>query len=180
MALCSRIMHRWRNLIVAGVFAASACPASTIYKWTDPAGVVHFADHPAPGAQKIQLDVDVVPAVHTPPTPAEPRDTTSPPYAHFTIDSPTREQTFFTEPVPVHLTMQPTLRPSDEIRWTLNGRVLDAYANQAGFSLPNLPRGAYDLVATAIDRESGEPLNSATVAFYVHRPSILNPHHHPH
>jgi hypothetical protein len=141
---------------------------------------VHYSDHPAPGAQKIQLDVDVVPAVHTPSIPAQARSAAPLPYAHFTIDSPTREQSFFSEPVPVHLTMQPELRPSDEIRWSLNGRVLDAYANQVGFSLAELPRGAYDLVATAIDRESGETLNSATVAFYVHRPSILNPHHHPH
>ena len=79
----------------------------------------------------------------------------------------------------MHLTTQPALRPSDELRWTLNGQVLDAYADQTGFALPDLPRGAYDLVATAIDRESGETLNSATVAFYVHRPSILNPHHPP-
>ena len=180
MALCSRIMHRWRILIVAGLLAANACPASAIYKWTDAAGVVHFADHPAPGAQKIQLDVDVVPAVRTPPIPSSPQPVTPIPYAHFTIDSPTREQTFFGEPVPVHLTMQPALRPSDELRWTLNGRPLDTETNQVGFALPGLPRGAYDLVATAIDRESGGTLNSATVAFYVHRPSILNPHHHPH
>ncbi|MDE2296145.1 MAG: DUF4124 domain-containing protein [Gammaproteobacteria bacterium] len=180
MALCSRIMHRWRNLIAAGVLATSACPASTIYKWTDPAGVVHFSDHPAPGAQKIQLDVDVVPAVRTPSVPAAPHSASPVPYQHFTIDSPTREQSFFSEAVPVHLTMQPALRPSDEIRWTLNGEALGAYANQLGFSLPDLPRGAYDLVATAIDRESGDTLNSANVAFYMHRSSILNPHHHPH
>ncbi len=180
MALCSRVMHRWRILIAAGVLAAGACPASAIYKWTDRAGVVHFADHPAPGAQKIQLDVDVVPAVRTTPIPASPQAGAPVPYVHFTIDSPTREQSFFNEPVPVHLTMQPALRPSDELRWTLNGQALHTDANQVGFALPGLPRGAYSLVATVIDRDSGESLNSASVAFYVHRTSILNPHHHPH
>ncbi len=180
MALCSRIMHRWRNLIAAGVLATSACPASTIYKWTDPTGVVHYADHPAPGARKIELNVDVVPAVHTPSSPAAPATGAAPlPYDHFAIDSPTREQSFFSEAVPVHLTMQPPLRASDDLQWTLNGRALDAYADQVSFALPALPRGAYSLVATAIDRNSGATLNSATVAFYVHRPSILNPHHHP-
>jgi len=174
-------MQRWRILIAVGILAASACPAAPIYKWTDAAGVIHYSDHPGPGAHQIQIAVDVVSSVHAPATPAPVRQGAAPiPYAHFTIDSPTREQTFFSAAVPVHLTMAPALRPSDELSWSLNGKGLAGYTNQIGFSLPDLPRGAYNLVATVTDAASGAILNSATVTFYVHRTSILNPHHHPH
>ncbi len=174
-------MHWWRNLIAVGILAASACPAAPIYKWTDTAGIVHYSDHPGPGAHEIQIAVDVVSSVHTPPIPAPERRGAAPiPYAPFTSDSPTREQTFFGAAGPVHLTLAPPLRAGDELRWRLNGKELTDYTDQIGFSLPDLPRGAYNLVATVTDPASGENLNSATVTFYVHRPSLLNPYHHPH
>ncbi|MDE2306263.1 MAG: DUF4124 domain-containing protein [Gammaproteobacteria bacterium] len=172
-------MHLWRTLLAVGVLAAFAARAAPIYKWTDASGVVHYSDQPGPGAKQITVDVDLV---HTAPVqgPVDSGPAAPPPaaYAHFVIDSPTREQSFFSEAVPVHLTMQPALQPGHELHWTLNGKPLVAHAGQQQFSLPDLPRGEFTLTATVIDAGSNRTLNTDSVTFYEHRPSILNPHTH--
>ncbi|HVC01244.1 MAG TPA: DUF4124 domain-containing protein [Steroidobacteraceae bacterium] len=179
-------MHLWRTLIALGIFVACACPAaSPIYKWTDAAGVVHYADHPGPGAHKVTVNVDVVPAsAGQPPSGSAAAarrsrgGSASDPYTQFVIDSPTGEQSFFTQPVPVHLTMQPALQTDHALTWTLNGKILATHANQIEFTL-DLPRGAFTLTATVADQATGATLNSTSVTFYEHRPSLLDRYHHP-
>ncbi|NNM60782.1 MAG: DUF4124 domain-containing protein [Steroidobacteraceae bacterium] len=178
-------MHLWRTLLVTGIFVSCACPAATIYRWTDAAGVVHYADHPGPGAHQVTVNVDVVKAVPTPvggaprAAPRVRHGGAAIPYTHFSIDSPTQEQSFFSQAVPVHLTMQPALQPGHRLTWSLNGKNLAADANQIGFTLPNLPRGAYTLTATVSDVATRQALKNAAVRFYVHRPSLLNRFHRP-
>lgn len=177
-------MHLWRTLIALGIFVACACPAaSPIYKWTDASGVVHYADHPGPGAHKVTVNVDVVPAPAGPPASAaaarrSPGGSASNPYTQFVIDSPTGDQSFFSQPVPVHLTMQPALRADHALTWALNGKILASHANQIDFTL-DLPRGAFTLTAAVADRATGETLKSTSVTFYEHRPSLLDRYHHP-
>ncbi len=177
-------MHLWRTLIILGVFAAGSSPAAVIYKWTDANGIIHYADQPVPGAQKITTSSDTGPRVVAPPPMAA---AARPPqaagnqdgaaYTTFAIASPTPEQSFFSEPVPVQLTLDPALQANHALTWTLNGKPLDSFANQAQFALQNLPRGAFSLVAAIVDARTNETLKSASVTFYVHRPSILSPLH---
>jgi Domain of unknown function (DUF4124) len=174
-------MYLWRILTVLALFAAGACPAAVIYKWTDPTGLVHYTDQPVPGAHKITVDVDIVPAGPAAPARAPaPAPPAAQPYTQFEIDSPHAEQSFFGDPVPVHLSLDPPLQPGQALGWSLNGNPLGAHANRLGFSLPDLPRGAFTLTATIVDQATGAQLNTASVKFYVHRPSLLNPYHHPH
>ncbi|MDE1922009.1 MAG: DUF4124 domain-containing protein [Gammaproteobacteria bacterium] len=176
-------MHHWRPLFALGMFVCTACPAAVIYKWTDASGIIHYADQPVPGAQRIEIVADV-PTHGTPSPPAETAAPSRPsappavvPYTAFAITSPAPEQAFVSIDVPVQLSLQPKLQPAHALVWTLNGSTLTADAGLTSFSLADLPRGAYTLSAAIVDRASGTTQNSASVIFYVHRPSLLMPHH---
>jgi len=175
-------MHLWRTLLALCVFAALACPAAVIYKWTDAHGVIHYADQPVPGAIKITITADVAPAGAAPPIPAgaapnPPVKSPAAGYSEVTITSPAANQSFFSEPVPVSLRLNPDLQANDTLTWSLNGKALTAYANQPQFTLQNLPRGAFTLTAAIVSQDSGATIGGASVTFYVHRPSLLMPHH---
>ncbi|HUX73375.1 MAG TPA: DUF4124 domain-containing protein [Steroidobacteraceae bacterium] len=176
-------MHLQRTLLALCVFAALACPAAVIYKWTDANGVVHYADQPVPGAIKITIAADVAPPGAAPPAapPAAPKPPAKPPavaYSEVKIASPTADQSFFSEPVPVSLRLNPGLQADDTLTWSLNGNALAAYSNQLQFTLQNLPRGAFTLTAAIVSQTSGASVGGASVTFYVHRPSLLMPQHH--
>jgi hypothetical protein len=96
--------------------------------------------------------------------------------AVFAILSPNAEQTFVNEPVPVRLDLQPEPSEDAVLSWSLNGQVL---AGQSGsqFTLPNLPRGAYNLSATLVDPNTRQAISSTSVTFYVQQPSLLSPQH---
>lgn len=177
-------MHHWRPLLALGILVCTACPAAVIYKWTDASGLIHYSDQPVPGARRVEIVADV--PIHGSPPPPPPSEASSAPsapplavvpYSTFAISSPTPEQTFVSVDVPVSLSLQPKLQPAHVLGWTLNGSTLAADANQTHFTLSNLPRGAYTLSATISDRTTAQPVNSASVTFYVQRPSLLMPHH---
>ncbi len=174
-------MHLWRILIAFGVFAALSSPAAVIYKWTDASGVIHYADQPVPGAEKITTNSDAAPngfqapaAGAAPPPPAQPEPAAAA-YTVFAIQSPTPEQSFFSEPVPVQLSLEPALQANHALTWTLNGKPLDGDSNRTQFTLQDVPRGAFSLVATIVDTATNETVKSASVTFYMRRPSLLSP-----
>ena len=90
---------------------------------------------------------------------------------------PGAEQTFTDEPVPVHLDLEPALHGGHQIVWLLNGKPIDEPPTATSFSLSQLPRGAYVLMAKVKDPQSQEFQNSDSVTFYVQQPSLLMPQH---
>jgi len=178
-------MHLRRFWIALALFAPIATPAAVVYKWTDAAGTVHFSDQPVPGAEKIvtsgasangiggnNLASSNAASPNTAPT-------TPPAVSTLAIDSPAREQVFFgSDEVPVQLRIEPGLRPTQTVAWTLNGQRLDDQAPAAlSFQLPMMPRGTYVIAASVTDSQTGETQTAADVTFYVRQPSELAPQH---
>ena len=150
-----------------------------MYKWTDEKGVVHFSDQPVAGAEKVQTGspnvshLGAAPAAPPQAQPAKPRLRLG--YRDLSIVSPTAEQTFFSESVPVHLNLEPGLGAGHVITWVLNGAALEPHQGQDSFMIDELPRGTYNLTATITDPETKESVSTTPVTFYVHQPSLLAP-----
>lgn len=176
-------MHIWRQLIALGIFAACVGQAAVIYKWTDAQGIIHYSDQSVPGAQKILTNSTApapapVPAAQPAPAPASAAPAAGVNYSVFAIVSPKPDQSYFSEPVPVQLQLDPALQPAHKLDWYLNGSRVAGHANALQFTFGELPRGAYTLLATIVDATTGESASSQSVTFYVHRPSLLMPQHH--
>jgi hypothetical protein len=177
-------MHLWREWMALTALAALAslavvsASATTVYRWTDADGVVHFSDQPQPGAEKVS--VGPVKLYGTPATsapaqaPKKPVIAAKPQvYTSVAITSPAAEKTFFNEPVSVALTVLPGLRDGDTITWYLNGAAQEEKG--ASFTYAHLDRGAYSLYATVTDTATQESISSEPVTFYVREASLLSP-----
>jgi hypothetical protein len=174
-------MHPRQTWLAIGLLTGFTTHAAVIYKWVDADGVVHYSDQSSPGAEKI------VTAGSSSPATSSARNATGPiappktaqgglNYTDFTITSPAPEQTFFGDDiVPVHLNLNPSLRPGQGITWHLNGQQLDFPPNAVSFALPRLDRGTYSLAATITDQQTSESATSNSVTFYVRQPSSLAP-----
>jgi hypothetical protein len=172
--------------VLAG-FAACVGQAAVVYKWTDPEGVVHYSDQPAPGAEKMFTTSSTSAngaatasrsgASGT--TTAKKNGAPGLAYTQFSITAPTPDQSFFGDDViSVHLTLEPDLRPGHTITWHLNGKQLDDVGSiPTQFSLPRLDRGTYVLTATITDRQTGESSSAESINFFVRQPSALSPLH---
>jgi hypothetical protein len=173
-------MYPLQRLLALGLVATFAAHAAVVYKWVDGDGVVHYSDQPVPGSEKIVTSAAPgrmgTVAVAPPPPGQQARQRPPAAPAVFAILSPNAEQTFVNEPVPVRLDLQPEPSEDAVLSWSLNGQVL---AGQSGsqFTLPNLPRGAYNLSATLVDPNTRQAISSTSVTFYVQQPSLLSPQH---
>ena len=177
-------MHLRKSWLLVSVLAAFAVQASTIYKWTDADGVVHYSDQSVPGAEKVvtsSINRSASPSTAATAgrvAPGAGAGKTVPTNYQVAITSPAAEQTFFAaDVVPVHLDIQPALKPAHAINWQLNGKQLDQPPTAVTFSLTGLQRGTYNLTATIVDQETGESQNSQSVTFYFRQPSALSPLH---
>jgi hypothetical protein len=164
-----------------------AAHALVVYKWTDAQGVVHFSDQPVPGAERVVTTsapahagilgqtASTSPAA---PSPMPKADKTLS-AAKIAIVSPAPEQTFTGEqPVPVSLSLDPDLKPSWTVVWTLNGaQVPGQTSTTTQFTLTDLARGIYTIEATVTDAGTGESKSADAVTFNIVRPSLLSPQH---
>ena len=163
-------------------------PAATVYKWTDSNGVVHYSDQSFPGAERIITQGGSTAKASAPAPTASPRtavrnrpgksEPTSSPldYTEFEIDSPQPDQTFNESSVNVRVRMEPDLKPGHLISLYLNGKLVENQSPQSTqFSLNDLPRGAYTLVASVMDASSGESKSTPQVSFNVRQSSLLSP-----
>jgi hypothetical protein len=179
-------MHPWRSSVaLLLVLAASpALPGGVVYKWTDADGVVHLSDQPQPGAEEVPL----VPApssgnVRQQPNARPPKQAQKqkPPelkasahlgYTEIAIVTPAPQQAFFDEPIRVSLNLSPDLQQGHTLVWYLNDSPLAE--TETSFVLDRLDRGTYSLHATISDG-SGESVDTNTVTFFVHQPTVLAP-----
>jgi hypothetical protein len=151
--------------------------ATTLYRWVDAQGVIHFSDTPQPGAQKIE----VAPAQTFPSTPV-PASEAAPPapasvYQACDISQPTAEQSFYApEVVGVSVRVVPDLREGDQLSVTVDGRAVQSIEGSAlDFELPMPDRGAHTLRAVVHDAAGRALCSSPSITFYVQRPSLLSP-----
>jgi Domain of unknown function (DUF4124) len=160
-----------------------ACLATTVYRWTDANGVVHFSDQPGPGAEKVPIGPTKLYGTPKPVTQQQPKKNTPEApkkaqllhlgYTSLAVTSPAAEQTFFDEPIPVALSLSPELREGHALTWSLNGAPLEQ--NAGTFTINYLDRGSYSIQATITDSGTQESASTAPVTFYVRQPSLLSP-----
>jgi hypothetical protein len=170
------------GLILPGVASTARASdsnggATTLYRWVDAQGVIHFSDTPQPGAQKMQVS----PAQTFPSTPV-PGGEVAPPatqqtYQACEISQPNAEQSFYApEVIGISVRLVPDLRPGDQLSVSVDGRGLTSIEGSAlDFELPMPDRGAHMLQAVVRDANGHTLCTSTTLTFYVQRPSLLAP-----
>jgi len=185
---------RARPVVVALAAAACACllcaraladGRTTVYKWVDAQGVIHYSDQPRPNAQK--LEIQGAQTFSAPPVSAEPAapppqesQASSATYQSCTIAQPTEQQMLMNV---YHATAvvqtSPPLRPNDDIRLFLDGKQVPG--SGTSFTFP-VNRGQHSVQAIIEDGTGQIICETSSVTFYVHQPSIQNPHNpvHPH
>ena len=158
----------------------------TVYKWVDAHGVVHYSDQPRPGAKKLQIAG--AQTFSAPPAPAMPSSQApqesaprSRGYRSCAITRPRNQQMLMNVyKATAVVNTDPPLRSGNRIRLFYDGRQLSG--GGPAFTFP-VNRGQHTVSAVVVDRFGQILCETSTVTFYVHQPSILNPHnpvfHHP-
>lgn len=150
---------------------------TTLYRWVDAQGVIHFSDTPQPGAEKIQVaPAQTFPSTGVPRTEALPQSQASV-YQACDISQPTAGQAFYApEVVAIAVRVVPDLREGDQVGVTVDGHALESTQGSVlDFELPMPDRGAHTLQAVVRDASGHTVCSSGSVTFYVQRPSLLSP-----
>jgi hypothetical protein len=151
---------------------------TTVYKWVDAQGVVHYSDQPHPNAQK--LEVRGAQTFSSMPLPASPTSSTpvenqpsGPAYDSCSIAQPTDQQmlmnVYSTTAV---VQTSPPLRSGDQVHLFVDGKQIQG--SSTSFSFPVF-RGQHSVQAVIEDSTGQIVCETSTVTFFVHQPSIQNP-----
>ncbi|MGH8300931.1 MAG: DUF4124 domain-containing protein [Steroidobacteraceae bacterium] len=180
--------HLLFTLICLGLLPVAALADSgqtTVYKWVDPQGVVHYSDQPHPNAQKLEIrgaqTFSALPVPQTPstPAPAEARPSSAA-YDSCSIAQPADQQMLMNvQQTTAVVQTSPALRPGDDIRLFVDGKHIQG--SGTSFTFPVF-RGQHSVQAVIEDSTGHIVCETSSVTFFVHQPSIQNPHNpvHPH
>jgi hypothetical protein len=161
-----------------------ACPvvlATTIYKWVDENGVVHYSDQPHPNAQKIQLTgaQTYSPGVQPPSANAAPEDSTpqGPRYRGCVIAQPLDQQSMpNAQSVFIRVQSDPQPRPGDHIFITMDGQGLNGGQPTAlSYNVSPIDRGAHTVQATIRTPDNEVVCQTPSITFYVQQPNLYSP-----
>jgi hypothetical protein len=170
--------------VLALLSAVASAGGTTLYRWVDAQGVVHYSDSPQPGAQK----VDIQPAqTYKAPTVSQASAAGSSSSGgsnssgssvagtySCSVASPQTDQSFFApESVDVFVTVSPGLQEGDEVQISVDGTALPTMGAQANIVQP--ARGSHSVSATVRGADGRTRCNAAPVTFNVQRPSGLSP-----
>jgi hypothetical protein len=159
---------------------------TTVYRWVDAQGVVHYSDQPHPNAQKLEIrgaqTFSALPLPQTPASPAaeETQPSSAPAYDSCAIAQPTDQQMLMNAyQATAVVQTSPGLHPGDQIRLFVDGKQLPGSGTSYTFPVH---RGQHSVQAVIQDSTGQIVCETSTVTFYVHQPSIQNPHNpvHPH
>lgn len=173
--------RRALTIILTTLVLAPALAATTVYRWVDEQGVVHFSDQPHPGAQKMRVeDAPTFSAPRVPRTSvgsAAPQQG-GPPAVSCSITSPTDQQMLMnTYSVSGNIQMPGPLAPGDRVVLMLDGKVLTNAADLSGaFHIPQIDRGTHTLAAQVQASDGQVICQTPQITFFVHQPSVQNPH----
>lgn len=166
--------------MLAFLVLAPALASTTVYRWVDEQGIVHFSDQPHPGAQKMRVEdaptFKATPVAQTPAAGPRPgRSDASEPSC--SIDSPSDQQMLMNAyNVNGTIRMPNDLDPGDRVVLMLDGKALAGAADLSGtFHIPQVDRGAHTLAAQ-VQAPGGQVIcQTPQITFYVHQPSVQNP-----
>ena len=171
------------SLVCAGFLSASALAdnggRTTVYRWVDAQGVVHYSDQPHPNAQKLEISgaqtFSALPSAQVPST-AVPAATqpAGPAYDSCAIAQPTDQQTLMNVyQTTAVVQTSPALRPGDQVRLFVDGKPMAGKGTS--FNFPVF-RGQHSVQAVIEDSTGQIVCETSSVTFFVHQPSVQNPH----
>jgi hypothetical protein len=159
---------------------------TTVYKWVDAQGVVHYSDQPHPNAQKLEIQgaqtFSALPLPQTPSTPAAqaPQPASAAGYDTCSIAQPADQQMLMNVyQATAVVQTSPSLHPGDQIHLFVDGKQIQG--SGTSFTFP-VYRGQHSVQAVIEDTTGQIVCETSSVTFYVHQPSVQNPHNpvHPH
>jgi hypothetical protein len=163
-------------LVLALLLTSTSAQADKVYKWTDEHGNVLYTDQPRQGAREIKIATPApnVALAHSPSL-GENRFL----YSALTLHAPTNEGTIRDNEgnVKVAVNLVPPLRADhgDQIRLSLDGRVLDTDLSSSEVVLSGLDQGSHTLQAAVTDKAGRVLIRSDPVEFYLKHWSINDP-----
>ncbi len=158
---------------------------TTVFKWIDAKGVIHYSDQPHPNSQRLEISgaqtFSAPPVPLTPSAPATPEAQPSgPAYQSCAIAQPADQQMLMNA---YHATVvvqtSPSLRQGNDILLFVDGKQIRG--SGTSFTFPVF-RGQHSVQAVIEDSTGQIVCETSKVTFYVHQPSVQNPHNpvHPH
>jgi hypothetical protein len=158
--------------------------STTIYKWVDENGVVHYSDQPHQNAEKLQVEGAQTYPSSGARTPYgqqrhgedSSRQRAEEPYEGCSIVQPGAEQTLENvDSTVVNVQTIPALRQGDRIYLSMDGQPLNGGQPTGNpFGISQLVRGSHTLSAQ-VRGTDGTVLCQSQINFYVHQPSVANP-----
>jgi len=162
--------------------AAAAGATTTIYKWVDENGVVHYSDQPHPNAQKLEVEgvqtYSSKSAAVRAPAPSEPEAAQGgPAYRGCAIAQPLDQQNLQNaESVFIRVQTDPVVRRGDQVFISMDGQGLNGgLATGMSFNVTPIDRGAHTVQAQVKDRDGQTLCQTPPVTFYVHQPTLFTP-----
>jgi hypothetical protein len=161
----------------------SVALATTVYKWVDENGVVHYSDQPHPNAQKLQIEgVQTYSSrsANVPAPAASESDTkaeSARPYQGCAVAQPLDQQNLpNAQSVFIRVQTDPTPRPGDRIYITLDGQGLNGgQPTGLSFNVTPIDRGAHTVQAQVRDNSGQILCQTPSVTFYVQQPNLFSP-----
>jgi hypothetical protein len=171
----------WVLLVLA---AALPAMATTVYRWVDSHGVVHYSDQPHPGAVRVNLGTPQTIHFKTPSTePGETPIQNAPKERQeyrVTILAPADGTTLrpAKHEVRARIKVSPPLGARALLQYSLDGSPLGKPTAATEVLIKKVYRGTHNLSATVL-AANGASAGSATSTFYVHQHSVLFQRHRP-
>jgi hypothetical protein len=171
-----------RILLTLISLGCSVALATTVYKWVDENGVVHYSDQPHPNAQKLQVQgvqtfSSSAAAVRAPTGESESNAPPPNPYKGCAIAQPLNQQNLpNAQSVFIRVQTDPLPRPGDRIFITMDGQGLNGgQPTGLSFNVTPIDRGSHT-VSAQIRAADGQVLcQTPNVTFYVQQPNLFSP-----
>ncbi len=156
--------------------------AAEIWRWTDANGVVHYSDHPQPGAERVQVSAPKPsgdgPVPEMPPdvAPREPREASFA-YAQCNVATPQADETFHSvQPVTISLDVQPGLMPGHRVEAQMNGVRLTGWPpGSLSYTVPEVFRGSHTVQVRIVDAGGAVLCTGEPRTFHLRQQSVLAP-----
>jgi hypothetical protein len=161
--------------------ASLTLAATTVYKWVDENGVIHYSDQPHANAEKVRvkdpqtykesapLDTSAA-AAHTPAG-------APPAYRGCAVVQPANDESFANpESITVVVQTDPALRGGDQVFVTLDGQPLnDGRPTGAQFTISPVDRGQHTLQAAVKDADGALMCQAPPITYNVQQASVNAP-----
>jgi Domain of unknown function (DUF4124) len=164
--------------LVSAAALADNGGTTTVYRWVDAQGVVHYSDQPHPHAQKLEVrgaqTFSALPPGETSSPAPEASEPSAAAYQSCAIAQPADQQMLMNVyQTTAEVQTSPQLRQGDEVRLFVDGK--QVAGSGTSFTFP-VVRGQHSVQAVIEDSTGQIVCETSTVTFFVHQPSIQNPH----